>query len=51
MNIFSWWDQDLKKESANHSKLIIGSLALIVKDGAAKDSPLKSQESRFLIPN
>ena len=24
--IFSWWDQDLKKESANHSKLIIGSL-------------------------
>jgi len=25
--------------------------ALIVKDGAAKGSPLKSQESRFLIPN
>ena len=24
--IFSWWDQDLKKESTNHSKLIIGSL-------------------------
>ena len=25
--------------------------ALIVKNGAAKGSPLKSQESRFLIPN
>ena len=25
--------------------------ALIVKDGAAFSSPLKSQESRFLIPN
>ena len=24
--MFSWWDQDLKKESTNHSKLIIGSL-------------------------
>ena len=25
--------------------------ALIVKEGAAKSSPLKSQESRFIIPN
>jgi hypothetical protein len=41
----------LKKSNPKMRLIFYAPYGAIVKDGAAQGSPLKSQESRFLIPN